>query len=139
VAPLAFGAVSDLIAGFTPHGAIVGTHTGQIASGTGTGLQVSFLIMLISLFASGWFLWRARPSYPRDVATAGQGWTPGAPGGGRGGAATWGASPGSAASPDSATTVSEAPTVVRRADDEAPTVVQRSGDDDDTEPLVRPR
>jgi hypothetical protein len=127
VAPLAFGAVSDLIAGFTPHGAIVGTHTGQIASGTGTGLQVSFLIMLISLFASGWFLWRARPSYPRDVATAGQGWTPGAPGGGRGGAATWGASPDSAA------------TTVPEPSGEAPTVIQRTGDDDDTEPLVRPR
>jgi hypothetical protein len=133
VAPLAFGAVSDLIAGFTPHGAIVGTHTGDIAPGTGTGLQVSFLIMLVSLFASGWFLLRARPSYPHDVATAGQGWTPGA----RGDAATWGASSDSAPT----TVPEEAATVVRHAGDDAPTVIQRTGDDDDTEPepLVRPR
>jgi MFS family permease len=143
VAPLAFGAVSDLIAGFTPHGAIVGTHTGQIASGTGTGLQVTFLIMLVSLFASGWFLWRARPSYPRDVATAGEGWTPGARGAGGGATATWEASADSAT-----TTVAEGPTVVRRADGEAPTVVRRADDEaptsvsntgDDDEPLVRPR
>ncbi|MGH9057964.1 MAG: MFS transporter, partial [Acidimicrobiales bacterium] len=49
VAPLAFGGVADLISGSTPHQAPVGTHTGQIVSGTGTGLQVSFLIMLVSL------------------------------------------------------------------------------------------
>jgi MFS family permease len=76
LAPLAFGGVADLIAGFTPHQAPVGTHTGQIASGTGTGLQVSFLVMVISLFAAGYFLWRARSSYPRDVATASVGFSP---------------------------------------------------------------
>ena len=80
VAPLAFGGVADLIYGFTPHPAPVGTHTGQIASGTGTGLQVSFLIMLVTLFGAGWFLWRARGEYPRDVATAAAGWSPLAPG-----------------------------------------------------------
>jgi MFS family permease len=76
LAPLAFGAVADLIAGFRPHQAPVGTHTGPIASGTGTGLEVSFLIMLLSLFASAWFLWRARPTYPRDIATAAAGFSP---------------------------------------------------------------
>jgi MFS family permease len=80
VAPLAFGGVADLISGFTPHQAPVGTHTGQIASGTGTGLQVSFLIMLVTLFGAGWFLWRSRGEYPRDVATAAAGWSPLAPG-----------------------------------------------------------
>jgi hypothetical protein len=76
IAPLAFGGVADLVSGFVPHQAPVGTHTGQIVSGTGTGLQVSFLLMLVSLFAAGWFLLRARPTYPRDVATAGAGWSP---------------------------------------------------------------
>jgi MFS family permease len=76
VAPLAFGGVADLIAGFRPHQAPVGAHTGRIASGTGTGLEVSFLIMLLSLFAAGWFLWRARPTYARDVATAAAGFSP---------------------------------------------------------------
>ncbi len=76
IAPLAFGGVADLIAGFQPHQAPVGTNTGELASGTGTGLQVSFLIMLVSLLAAGWFLWRARPSYPRDVATAAAGFSP---------------------------------------------------------------
>jgi hypothetical protein len=76
VAPLAFGGVADLVSGFTPHAAPVGTHTGQIASGSGTGLQVSFLIMLITLFGAGWFLWRARTDYPSDVATAAAGWSP---------------------------------------------------------------
>jgi hypothetical protein len=76
LAPLAFGAVADLIAGFRPHQAPVGTHTGPIASGTGTGLEISFLIMLLSLFAGSWFLWRSRPSYPRDVATAAAGFSP---------------------------------------------------------------
>jgi MFS family permease len=77
LAPLLFGAVADLVAGFEPEQAPVGTHTHRIvSSATGTGLQVSFLIMLISLFAGGVFLVRARKTYPTDVATAGAGWTP---------------------------------------------------------------
>ena len=147
IAPLAFGAVADLIAGFTPRQAPVGTHTGQIASGTGTGLQLSFLIMLVALFASGWFLWRARPAYPHDVATAGAGWTPGSAA-----AAASAASAESGSGPaagrwrpsDEDPTVvqpggGEDPTVVQRGGGEDPTVVQRGDDGDDTEPLVRPR
>ena len=65
-----------LISGFTPHQAPVGTHTGQIVSGTGTGLQISFLIMLVTLIGAGWFLFKARPTYPHDVATAAAGWSP---------------------------------------------------------------
>jgi MFS family permease len=72
LAPLLFGGVSDLIAGFEPQRAPIGTHTmGPISTATGTGLQITFLIMLVSLLAAGWFLWRARATYPGDVATAG--------------------------------------------------------------------
>ncbi len=77
LAPLLFGAVADLVAGFEPPQAPVGTHTRHyISSATGTGLQVSFLIMIVSLVAAGVFLVRARRTYPTDVATAGAGWTP---------------------------------------------------------------
>jgi MFS family permease len=72
LAPLLFGGVSDLIAGFEPQKAPIGTHTtGPISTATGDGLQITFLIMLVSLLAAGWFLWRARLTYPSDVATAG--------------------------------------------------------------------
>jgi MFS family permease len=81
LAPLLFGGVSDLIAGFEPQKAPIGTHTvGTVSTATGDGLQITFLIMLVSLLAAGWFLWRARPTYPVDVATAGASWTPKRPG-----------------------------------------------------------
>jgi MFS family permease len=77
LAPLLFGAVADLVAGFQPEQAPVGTHTRHaVSSATGTGLQVSFLIMLVSLAAGGVILLRARHTYPGDVATAGAAWTP---------------------------------------------------------------
>lgn len=80
LAPLLFGAVADTVAGFAPEQAPVGTHTHPVVSAaTGTGLQVSFLIMLISLIAAGVFLVRARSTYPHDVATAGAAWTPASP------------------------------------------------------------
>jgi MFS family permease len=80
VAPLLFGAVADLIAGFAPQQAPIGTHTHQVVSSqTGTGLQFAFLIMLVTLAAAGVFLLRARATYPTDVATAGASWTPGSP------------------------------------------------------------
>ena len=42
LAPLLFGAVADLVAGFEPQQAPVGTHThAVVSSATGTGLQVS--------------------------------------------------------------------------------------------------
>ncbi len=76
-APLLFGAVADLVVGIEPAQAPIGTHThGIVSSATGTGLQVSFLIMLSTLAAAGVFLLRARFTYPTDVATAGAGWTP---------------------------------------------------------------
>jgi len=70
-APLIFGAVADLIAGFTPQQKFIGPHSGGAVSvRTGTGLEFSFLIMLVSLAAAGVFLARARQRYPIDVATA---------------------------------------------------------------------
>ncbi len=81
IAPLLFGAVADLVAGIVPAQAPIGTHThGIVSSATGTGLQVSFLIMLSTLAAAGVFLLRARKTYPTDVATAGVAWTPTPPG-----------------------------------------------------------
>jgi MFS family permease len=72
LAPLLFGAIADLVAGFTPHQAPVGTkpEPGGIPPGTARGLEVSFLLMLIPLVAAGVILLRARHTYPRDVATA---------------------------------------------------------------------
>jgi MFS family permease len=72
LAPLLFGAVADLVIGIEPAQAPIGTHThGIVSAATGTGLQVSFLIMLSTLAAAGVFLLRARSTYPTDVATAG--------------------------------------------------------------------
>jgi MFS family permease len=77
IAPLVFGALADLVAGFVPQQTPVGTHThGVVTSAGATGLQVSFLVMLSSLAAAGVFLLRARKTYPTDVATAGEAWTP---------------------------------------------------------------
>jgi hypothetical protein len=71
LAPLLFGGVADLIAGFVPRQAPIGTHPGLVSASTATGLKWTFLIMLGSLAAGGVFLARASASYPRDVATAG--------------------------------------------------------------------
>lgn len=72
LAPLLFGGLSSLIAGFVPAQTPVGTHVhGAISSSTATGLEITFLIMLGTLAAGGLFLATARHTYPRDVATAG--------------------------------------------------------------------
>jgi len=52
-APLLFGAVSDYVFG-----------------GGRSGLQWTFVIMLLPLAASAYFLFKALGTYPRDVATA---------------------------------------------------------------------
>ncbi len=70
-APVLFGGLADLIAGIAPQQSPVGTHPGAVSISTGTGLQVTFLIMLVALAFAGVFLLRARFTYPRDVATAG--------------------------------------------------------------------
>ncbi len=55
IAPLLFGAVSDLLSGNHPY----------------SGLRWTFVIMLLPLSASALYLFRAMRTYPRDVATAG--------------------------------------------------------------------
>jgi MFS family permease len=76
LAPLVFGGVADLIAGFVPPQAPIGTNAHPaVSSSTGTGLQICFLIMLVSLAAAGVFLLKARRTYPQDVATAGASWS----------------------------------------------------------------
>jgi MFS family permease len=86
LAPLVFGGLADLVVGITPPQAPVGTHPGHVAPESARGLEVSFLIMLISLAAAGILLLRARRTYPTDVATADvslQGTEPPSPASGR--------------------------------------------------------
>ena len=70
LAPLAFGGVSDLIAGIAPTQVPVGTHLAVISPSEARGLEITFLVMLSSLVLAGLFLLRARRTYARDVATA---------------------------------------------------------------------
>ncbi len=70
LAPVTFGGLSSLIAGFVPAQAPVGTHPGAVQPQTGTGIELTFLVMLVTLFAAGVFLIFAQRHYARDVATA---------------------------------------------------------------------
>jgi len=70
LAPLAFGGVSQLVEGIVPKPAPVGTHPRAPSHIATTGLQVSFLIMLAALVGAGVLLFRARSTFPSDVATA---------------------------------------------------------------------
>jgi MFS family permease len=70
LAPLVFGGVADLVAGIVPRPAPIGTHPHAPSSNTATGLQVSFLIMSVTLIAAGVFLFRARTTFASDVASA---------------------------------------------------------------------
>jgi MFS family permease len=76
LAPLLFGAIADLVAGFTPSPAPIGTKSGGVSQATANGLEVSFLLMLIPLAAAGLILLKARRTYPADVATAAAATTP---------------------------------------------------------------
>jgi MFS family permease len=69
-APLLFGGLSQLIEGIVPQQAPIGTHPHAPPPGTATGLQVSFLIMLVALFAGGVLLYKARVTFASDVASA---------------------------------------------------------------------
>jgi MFS family permease len=139
IAPLAFGGVADLISGFTPHQAPPGTNTGEIVSGTGTGLQISFLIMLVALLGAGWFLLKARPTYAGDVATAAAGWSPQQTGSEAGPSGDKDARPDPARAGVMATDQrTEDPTVVTGHEGEDPT--QSDGrDEDQTRRLFWPR
>jgi MFS family permease len=70
IAPLAFGGLADLIAGFIPKQAPIGTHPGTVSSATASGLEITFLVMVSALALAGLSLLRARHTYARDVATA---------------------------------------------------------------------
>ncbi|MGO9883037.1 MAG: MFS transporter [Solirubrobacteraceae bacterium] len=70
LAPLMFGGLADLIAGIAPEQAPIGTHPGVISPSAARGLEISFILMLVTLAAAGVVLLRARATYPRDVATA---------------------------------------------------------------------
>jgi MFS family permease len=70
LAPLIFGGIADLVAGIAPAQAPIGTHPGAVSPSTARGLEVSFLVLLSTLFAAGFFLLKARATYPRDIATA---------------------------------------------------------------------
>jgi MFS family permease len=70
LAPLVFGGLADLSAGFAPKQAPIGTHPGLVSAATGRGLEISFLVLLGTVVAAGVFLLRARATYPTDVATA---------------------------------------------------------------------
>ncbi len=69
-APLAFGGISELLAGVVPAQIPAGAHPGVVSPSIARGLELTFLFMLLSLVAAGLFLLRARRTYPRDVATA---------------------------------------------------------------------
>jgi len=71
LAPILFGGLADLVAGFVPRQAPIGTHPGLVSSNTATGLEVTFAVMLVALVAAGVLLARARGTYAVDVATAG--------------------------------------------------------------------
>jgi len=71
-APLLFGFISQLLgsgtgAGF---GSGVNGRAAHVSAAAAQGLAYTFLLMLAPLAAAGWFLLRARRSYPSDVASA---------------------------------------------------------------------
>lgn len=70
LAPLLFGELASLIAGFVPRQAPIGTHPAVVSAAEARGLEITFLVLLVTLAAAGVTLLRARHTYPRDVATA---------------------------------------------------------------------
>jgi len=74
LAPVLFGLLADAIAGISgifSQQAPIGTHPQHvISSSSATGLEFSFLIMLVALGAAGSFMARARHTYAGDVAAA---------------------------------------------------------------------
>lgn len=71
-APLLFGFVSQVFgsgAG-TGFGAGVNNKAAHVSAAQAHGLAYAFLIMLVPLAAAGYFILRARRSYPTDVASA---------------------------------------------------------------------
>lgn len=73
LAPLVFGGVSQLISGIVPSQAPIGDVRSRLhapSSSTTTGLEITFIVMLSTLAAAGYFLFRARETFASDVASA---------------------------------------------------------------------
>ena len=70
LAPILFGGLTSLIAGFYPKQSPIGTHVSAATVSQAHGLEITFLIMLASLAAAGVLLARSRLTYESDVATA---------------------------------------------------------------------
>jgi MFS family permease len=74
LAPLIFGELAALIGGIAEssvHPALPGTNKiGAVSPGEARGLEVAFLILLVTLFAGGIAMLKARHTYATDVATA---------------------------------------------------------------------
>jgi MFS family permease len=79
-APLIFGGVSQLVAGIVPSPAPIGTRPHAPSSSTSTALEITFLVMLVTLGAAGVLLFRARHTFASDVATAAASEPDGVPG-----------------------------------------------------------
>ncbi|MGC9220023.1 MAG: MFS transporter [Solirubrobacteraceae bacterium] len=72
IAPTLFGALAALVAGIAPiKQAPIGTHPPAVSASEARGLEIAFLVLLVTLVAAGLALLRARETYARDVATAG--------------------------------------------------------------------
>jgi predicted MFS family arabinose efflux permease len=73
-APLLFGYLSEVLGGGrqTGLGTGVGLGHAHLSQAQATGLELTFLIMLVPLAAAGLVLLYARSSYPPDVAAAGE-------------------------------------------------------------------
>ncbi len=71
-APLLFGFVSQMLGspGQVNLGSGVNNRAAQVSAASAHGLSLTFLVMLVPLAASGYFVLRARRSYPTDVASA---------------------------------------------------------------------
>ncbi len=70
-APLIFGYISSLLGGPQAGlGSGVNPGSQRAMAATGTGLEYTFIIMLVPLFAAGVLLLASRRAYLRDVATA---------------------------------------------------------------------
>lgn len=71
-APLLFGFVSQMFGspGHVGLGSGVNNKAAQVSAASAHGLSLTFLVMLAPLAASGYFVLRARRSYPTDVASA---------------------------------------------------------------------
>jgi MFS family permease len=74
LAPIVFGELAALIGGIAAssvHQAPPGTpHIGVVSSAEARGLEITFLILLVALFAGGIAMLKARETYAGDVATA---------------------------------------------------------------------